>query len=216
MATISAPSRQRIGNILKALEQAYPTATCSLRFSNPLELLIATILSAQCTDVLVNKVTLDLFKKYKTANDYAQAGLPELERDISRVNFYRNKAKSIKLACQTIVERFGGKVPPRMEDLLTLQGVARKTANVVLGNAFGIQAGIIVDTHMMRLSQRLGLTSQTNRDKIEHDLMPLVPQHHWTRFSHQMIEHGRHVCKAKTPLCAQCPIGKALCPSYQA
>lgn len=214
MATGSVSPQQRIAKILEKLGHAYPTANCSLRFSNPLELLVATILSAQCTDALVNKVTVELFQKYKTAGDYAQASLSELERDISRVNFYRNKAKSIKLACQTIVERFGGNVPARMEDLLTLQGVARKTANVVLGNAFGIQAGIIVDTHMMRVSQRLGLTSQTNRDTIEQDLMPLVPQNRWTRFSHQIIEHGRRICKAKAPLCDRCPVGKTLCPSY--
>ena len=137
-----------------------------------------------------------------------------LERDLSKVNFYRNKAKSIKLACQAIVERCGGKVPNRMEELLTLHGVARKTANVVLGNALGIEAGIVVDTHVMRLSQRLGLTTQTDRDKIEQDLLTLVPQPQWTRFSHRMIEHGRQICKATHPLCSQCPIGKSLCPAY--
>ena len=136
--------------------------------------------------------------------------------DISKVNFYRNKAKSIKTACQTIVERFGGKVPKRMEDLVTLHGVARKTANVVLGNAFGVQAGVVVDTHVMRLSQRIGLTTQTDRDKIEQDLMQLVPQNDWTRFGHQMIQHGRTVCKAPKPLCGSCPLGPSLCPSYKA
>ncbi len=205
---------KRIGKIFECLERAYPHAKCSLRFTNPLELLVATILSAQCTDALVNKVTAELFKKYKTAKDYAKADLRDLERDVAKVNFYRNKAKSIKLACQAIVERFGGQVPTRMEDLLTLHGVARKTANVILGNAFGIRAGIVVDTHVMRLSQRLGLTTQADRDKIERDLMKLVPQHRWTRFAHLLIEHGRQICKAQSPLCAECPIGKSLCPSY--
>jgi endonuclease-3 len=215
MATATTSPHQRIGKIVQILERTYPNATCSLNFTNPLELLVATILSAQCTDVLVNKVTAALFEKYQTAQDYAGADLSELERDISKVNFYRNKAKSIKLACSTIVERFGGKVPHRMEDLLTLHGVARKTANVVLGNAFGIQAGVMVDTHVMRLAQRMGLTTQTDRDKIEQDLMKLLPQQHWTRFSHRMIEHGRKVCKAPKPLCTLCPIGETLCPSYQ-
>ena len=210
-----APPQKRIGKIIERLERTYPDATCSLNFRNPLELLVATILSAQCTDALVNTVTAELFKKYRTAADYARADPAQLERDVSKVNFYRNKAKSIKLACQAIVERFGGKVPNRMEDLLTLHGVARKTANVVLGNAFGVQAGIVVDTHVMRLSQRMGLTEQTDRDKIEQDLMRLVPQSTWTRFSHLMIEHGRKICKAPTPRCSECPIGKSLCPSYQ-
>jgi len=208
------PASKRIGKILDALERAYPDAACSLNFSNPLELLVATILSAQCTDALVNKVTADLFKKYRTARDYAEANPVALERDMARVNFYRNKAKSIRLACRTLVERFGGKVPNRMEDLLQLSGVARKTANVVLGNAFHINAGIVVDTHVMRLSQRMGLTTQTDRDKIEQDLMPLVLQPWWTRFGHRMIQHGRAVCTAKAPRCGECPIGKALCPSF--
>ena len=214
MATTIAPPQKRIGKILAALAQAYPDATCSLHYSNPLELLVATILSAQCTDVLVNKVTADLFKTYRTAQDYAKADLAQLEKDLSRVNFYRNKAKSIQQACRTIAEEFGGKVPNTMEELVQLQGVARKTANVVLGNAFGIQAGIVVDTHVMRLSQRLGLTKQTDRDKIERDLMALVPKGAWTRFGHVMIRHGRAVCQAKAPRCAECPVGKTLCPSY--
>lgn len=211
------PAAVAVGRgIIEVLERAHPEATCSLNHTNPLELLVATILSAQCTDVLVNKVTAELFKKYRTAKDYASASLPTLERDISKVNFYRNKAKSIKAACQLLVERFGGKVPQRMEDLVQLPGVARKTANVVLGNAFGIQAGIVVDTHVMRLSQRMGLTTQTDRDKIEQDLMRLVPQSQWTRFGHLMITHGRAICKAPVPLCAQCPLGPSLCPSYSA
>jgi len=216
MAKRLAPAARRIGKILSALERAYPEATCALRFANPLELLVATILSAQCTDVLVNKVTADLFKTYKTAKDYAGAKVATLERDLSRINFYRNKARSIKLACQILVERFGGQVPNRMDDLLQLPGVARKTANVVLGNAFQVQAGIVVDTHVMRLSQRIGLSAQTDRDKIECDLMALVPKKLWTRFGHQMITHGRRICQAKAPKCRDCPIGESLCPSYQA
>jgi endonuclease-3 len=210
-----APPSKRIGKIIERLERTYPDATCSLQFTNPLELLVATILSAQCTDALVNKVTAELFKKYKTAADYARADLAQLERDVAKVNFYRNKAKSLKLAAQAIVERFGGKVPNRMEDLITLHGVARKTANVILGNAFGKQEGIVVDTHVMRVSQRLELTRQKDRDKIEQDLMTLVPQKRWTSFGHQMIIHGRYTCKAKAPRCAECPIGQSLCPSYQ-
>jgi len=215
MPKMLAPPEQRIGKILAALETTYPDARCSLNFTNPLELLVATILSAQCTDALVNTVTAELFKKYRTAKDYASADLARLERDLSKVNFYRNKAKSIKLAAGAIVERFGGKVPDRMEDLVTLHGVARKTANVVLGNAFGKQEGIVVDTHVIRLSQRMGLTTQADRDKIEQDLMALVPRPRWIRFGHQVIIHGRTVCQAKAPKCRECPLGKALCPSYE-
>jgi len=211
-----APPTVRLPKILAALDRAHPDAACTLKFSNPLELLVATILSAQCTDVLVNKVTVDLFKKYKTAKDYARATPASLARDISRVNFYHNKAKSIHGACRMIVERFAGQVPSRMEDLIQLPGVARKTANVVLGNAFGIQAGIVVDTHVMRLSQRMGLSRQKDRDKIEQDLMRLVPNTRWTRFGHQMIIHGRTICTATAPKCRECPLGAALCPSYQA
>ena len=214
MAKTLAPAATRMTKILATLRRSYPDARCSLQFNTPLELLVATILSAQCTDVLVNKVTASLFRKYPSAADYARADLAALEADVARVNFYRNKAKSIKLACQAVVERFGGRVPGRMEDLLTLQGVARKTANVVLGNAFDVQEGIVVDTHVMRLSQRLGLSANTDRDKIEQDLMRLVPKAEWTAFSHRMIEHGRKVCKAIKPLCGECPLGAALCPSF--
>ena len=214
MSTALPPAITRIDRILKTLETAYPTATCSLHFTNPLELLVATILSAQCTDALVNKVTAELFHTYRTASDYAQASLPTLEQAISRVNFYRNKAKSIQAACRLLVERFGGQVPRCMDDLLQLPGVARKTANVVLGNAFDVQAGIVVDTHVMRLSQRLRLSAQTDREKIERDLMALIAQPRWTRFGHQMIAHGRACCTAKAPQCPTCPLGPALCPSH--
>lgn len=214
MAKRIAPATQRLPKILAALDASYPDAHCTLNFSNPLELLVATVLSAQCTDSLVNKVTPALFQKYRTAKEYATANLAALERDISKVNFYRNKAKSLKAAAQMMVERFGGKVPNRMEDLLQLPGVARKTANVILGNAFGVQSGIVVDTHVMRLSQRLGLTAHTDRDKIEQDLIALMPRHRWVRFSHQMILHGRSICTAKTPKCQGCPLGSSLCPSY--
>ncbi len=215
MPTKLAPAKQRINPIMKALDKAYPNATTALQFTTPLELLVATILSAQCTDVLVNKVTAELFKKYRTAADYAQADPEMLAKDVSRVNFYRTKAKNIQRACQTLVERFGGRVPDRMEDLVELPGVARKTANVVLGSAYGQQAGIVVDTHVMRVSQRLSLARHTDRDKIEQELISLVPRSKWTLFGHQMIWHGRKICKAARPLCDQCPFGKALCPSYR-
>lgn len=216
MARTRPAAKARMPKILAALERAYPEARCTLDYSSPLELLVATILSAQCTDALVNTVTPALFAKYPTAKAYATAALPQLERDLSRVNFYRNKARCIQAACRTIVERFGGAVPNRMEALLRLKGVARKTANVILGNAFGLQEGVVVDTHVLRLSGRLGLSAQTDRDKIERDLMALVPRARWTRFGHQMIIHGRTVCTAKAPKCRECPLGKPLCPSYQA
>lgn len=207
--------RTRVTRILTTLAETYPDARCSLDFRSPLELLVATILSAQCRDALVNKITPALFAKYRTALDYAKASLAELEGDVSRVNFYRSKARSIKLACQAIVEQFGGRVPRTMEELVSLRGVARKTANVVLGNAYGIPSGVVVDTHVMRVSQRLKLTARTDRDKIEQDLMRLVAQKHWTAFAHRVIQHGRQLCKAQNPLCARCPLGQALCPSYQ-
>ena len=210
----SAVKRRRLTKILTLLHTTYPRAKCSLNYANPLELLIATILSAQCTDVRVNQETVALFSKYRTAQDYAQASLPELEQDVRHINFFRNKAKSIQMACQTLVERFGGQVPQRMDDLLTLRGVARKTANVVLGNAFGMQSGVVVDTHVIRLAGRMQLSAHTDRDKIEQDLMALVPPSQWTRFGHVMIAHGRAVCKAPTPRCRDCPLGPTLCPSY--
>src|SRR5882762_2258497 len=181
----------RTWKIIAGLKRAYPDAHCELNFSNPLELLIATILSAQCTDKRVNLVTADLFKKYRTARDYAEAPQEVLEQEIKTTGFFRNKAKSIRTCCQALVEHHGGEVPRSMEQLITLGGVGRKTANVVLGNAFNINTGVVVDTHVARLSQRLGLTKETTPEKIEQDLMRLVPQNEWTLFSHLLIWHGR-------------------------
>ena len=196
----------------KFFPKVYPGAHCELDFRNPLELLIATILSAQCTDKRVNMVTPALFKKYRTAADYAKAPQPELERAIRSTGFFRNKTKSIRAATSTIDKKFGGKVPDSMEKLRELPGVGRKTANVVLGNAFHKDEGIVVDTHVMRLSQRLRLTKQTDPEKIERDLMKLVPRKHWTNWSHWLIWHGRRRCYARKPDCSQCEVFR-LCPS---
>jgi endonuclease-3 len=201
----------RTRKIVAALQKAYPTAHCELNFSNPLELLVATILSAQCTDKRVNIVTENLFKKYRSATDFANANLPELEQAIKTAGFYRNKAKNIKAAAQSIVEKHGGKVPRTMEELVELGGVGRKTANVVLGNAFGTHLGIAVDTHVARLSYRLGLTNENDPVKIEEVLMKLVPQAQWTLVSHLLIWHGRRRCFARNPDCKNCEILK-LCP----
>jgi len=203
--------KARITKIIAGLQKAYPDAHCELDHSNALELLIATILSAQCTDKRVNIVTPQLFKKYRTAQDFANARLPELEEEIKTTGFYRNKAKSITKATKNIVEKHGGKVPNTMEELIALGGVGRKTANVVLGNAFGINTGIVVDTHVARLSQRLGLTKETDPVKIEVTLMNLVPQDQWTMFSHWLIWHGRRRCYARSPDCPNCEI-KSVCP----
>jgi endonuclease-3 len=208
----TAPAKaERVRKIIAGLKAAYPDAHCELNYSNPLELLIATILSAQCTDKQVNLVTAELFKKYGTAEDYAKAPPSELERAIKTTGFFRNKAKSIKTCCESLVEKHGGQVPQTMEDLVQLGGVGRKTANVVLGNAFGINCGVVVDTHVARLSERLGLTKQTDPKKIELDLMPLVPQADWTMLSHWLIWHGRRRCYARNPDCEHCEILK-LCP----
>ena len=201
----------RLRKILAGLKQAYPDAHCELNHTSPLELLIATILSAQCTDKRVNIVTADLFKKYRSAADYARAPLPELEQAIKTTGFYHNKAKSIKACCQSLVEKHAGQVPRTMEELTQLGGVGRKTANVVLGTAYSINVGIVVDTHVGRLSQRLDLTRQKAPEKIEQELMDLVPQDHWTLFSHQLIWHGRRRCYARQPDCPACEI-KAQCP----
>src|SRR6185437_14534027 len=201
----------RTKKIIAGLQKAYPTAHCELNFSNPLELLIATILSAQCTDKRVNIVTENLFKKYRSAADYANADLTELEQVIKTAGFYRSKAKNIKAAATSIVEKHGGKVPHTMEELVELGGVGRKTANVVLGNAFDTNVGVVVDTHVARLSFRLGLTGETDPIKIELALMKLVPQDQWTFFSHLLIWHGRRRCFARNPDCANCEVLK-LCP----
>ncbi len=199
--------QKRVGEIIKILSKEIPDSKIALKFSNPLELLIATILSAQCTDVKVNQVTADLFKKYRSAKDYAEADLTELEEDIRPTGFYRNKAKSLQKCSQELVARFGGKAPQTLEELVTLPGVGRKTANVVLGNAFGVP-GIVVDTHVQRVSQRIGLTKNNDPVKIEFDLMEIVPKEEWTHFSNLLIWHGRKTCVAKKPLCEICPIRK--------
>jgi endonuclease III len=199
-----------VKKIIRQLEQVHSDAKLDLDFSNPLQLLIALILAAQARDDLVNQVTVELFKKYRTAEDYARIPLEKLQEQLRKINFYRNKARSIHNCCTEIVKRFGGKVPERLEDLLSLPGVGRKTANIVLGNAFG-QKTIGVDTHVMRLSQRLGLTTNTNPDKIEFDLTPLVPEKQRVRFCHLLQYHGRRVCFAKKPRCPECTI-RNLCP----
>ncbi|MEW6302406.1 MAG: endonuclease III [Verrucomicrobiota bacterium] len=201
----------RTQRIIAGLRQTYPDAHCELNYTNPLELLIATILSAQCTDKQVNIVTERLFQKYKTAADYAQAAPADFENDIRRIGLYRNKAKNIRAACRALVERHGGEVPRTLEELTHLDGVGRKTANVVLGNAFNVNVGVVVDTHVARLSQRLGLTCKKTPEKIEQALMKLVPQKQWTIFSHWLIWHGRRRCAARNPDCAGCEI-KELCP----
>jgi endonuclease-3 len=205
-------ARERVAQLLDVWPKVYPDAHCELDFKNPLELLIATILSAQCTDKRVNMVTPALFKKYRTAADYAKARQLELERAIRSTGFFRNKAKSIRAATSTIDKKFGGKVPDSMEELRELPGVGRKTANVVLGNAFGKNEGIVVDTHVARLSQRLGLTKQKDAEKIERDLIKLVPRKHWTNWSHWLIWHGRRRCYARKPDCGHCEVFR-LCPS---
>ncbi|HLX96339.1 MAG TPA: endonuclease III [Verrucomicrobiae bacterium] len=201
----------RLRKIIAALDRAYPGAHCELNHADPLQLLVATILSAQCTDKRVNIVTTELFKKYRSAADYANAPLIELEQAIKTTGFFRNKAKNIQACCCKLVEHHGGKVPRTMEELTQLDGVGRKTANVVLGNAFGTNIGVVVDTHVARLSCRLGLTKQKTPEKIEQDLMALVPQKQWTLFSHWLIWHGRRRCDARRPDCANCEIQK-FCP----
>jgi endonuclease-3 len=204
--------KKRIKEILLSLKKEYPNPKVALNFSNPLEMLIATILSAQATDVKVNEVTKDLFKKYKTVRDYAEADRTELENDIRPTGFYRNKAKYLQEACKLIVEKFDGKVPDTMEGLISLPGVARKTANILLANAFGKIEGIAVDTHVKRLSQRLGLTKNKNPDKIERDLMEIIPKKDWFQFTYMLIDHGRKICHAKKPEHDKCVV-RSLCPS---
>lgn len=204
--------QERVNELIARLHQAYPDAKCSLDFTTPLELLVATILSAQCTDERVNMVTKTLFKKYRTAQDYADAPLAQLEQDLKQVNFYRNKARNIQAAARMLVQRYGGQVPQTMADLIALPGVARKTANVVLGNAYGIVEGIVVDTHAGRVSRRLGLASSEDPVKAEQELMKVIPRQDWLAYTHLLIYHGRAVCQARKPLCQQCTLVD-LCPT---
>lgn len=204
--------KQRVRKIIRLLKRAYPDAKCSLNYSNAFELLIATILSAQCTDVRVNIVTQDLFRKYRKPEDYLKVSPRELEKDIRTTGFFRNKTRSIQGTAKMLTEQYGGKVPEMIEDLLELPGVARKTANVVLGNAFGVISGVVVDTHVTRLSHRLGLSAEKTAEKIEQDLIAIVPKKDWVIFSHLLIAHGREICKARNPNCAECVVEK-LCPS---
>lgn len=204
--------KQRALKITGKLKREYPDARCSLNHSTPLELLLATILSAQCTDERVNLVTAELFRKYRRAEDYYQVAQTELEQDIRSTGFFRNKARAIQGACRIIAEKHQGRVPDNLDELLLLPGVARKTANVVLGNAFGITSGVVVDTHVARVSQRLALSAAKQPEKIESDLMAVIPRQDWILFSHLLIAHGRKVCKARTPLCHECVVER-LCPS---
>ncbi len=204
--------RRRAGRIVRALALSYPDARCALEHSNPLELLVATILSAQCTDVRVNQVTRDLFRKYRTARDYAEADPRAFEREIRPAGFYRNKTRSVLGAAKVLDGKHGGQVPSTLEALLELPGVARKTANVVLGTAFRKAEGIVVDTHVHRIARRLGLTREDDPAKIERDLMGLVPRREWIDFGHRMIWHGRRTCPARAPRCGECPLAR-LCPS---
>jgi endonuclease-3 len=199
---------QRVAAILAKLDEAYPNATCELKHESAFQLLISTILSAQCTDVRVNQVTQELYKKYTKPEDFAYANPVELEKEIRPTGFFRNKTKSIMGASKAIVEQFAGQVPRTMEEILTLPGVARKTANVVLGTAYGIAAGIVVDTHVLRLSERLDLTRNEDPKKVEQDLMAVIPQNKWIQFSHQLIWHGRRVCAARKPKCVDCNLEK--------
>jgi endonuclease-3 len=203
--------KERVKELLNRLRGIYEPKI-ALKFSNPWELLVATILSAQTTDERVNMVTENLFKKYKSPEDYVKVPLEELEQDIKSINYYRNKAKFIKSCAQIIVEEYGGKVPDTMEELLKLPGVARKTANVVLSAGYGKNEGIVIDTHVARLSKRLDLSEEKNRDKLEQDLMKIVPRDEWANFSYLLIHHGRNVCKAKNPKCEECILND-ICPS---
>jgi endonuclease-3 len=204
--------KARTREVIRRLKRVHPGAKCSLNHSNPFELLVATILSAQCTDERVNMVTADLFRKYRKPEDYLNVPARELEKDIQSTGFFRNKTKSIQGTAKKLTEQYHGEVPQTMDELLELPGVARKTANVVLGNAFDIHAGVVVDTHVTRLSHRLGFTQQKTAEKIEQDLIPIVPKKDWVIFPHLMIYHGRKICKARNPLCAECTVEKQ-CPS---
>lgn len=206
-----ADRKTRTAEIIRRLRQTYPNADCALNHTSPFELLIATILSAQCTDARVNIVTADLFRKYRGPADFLNVPQNELEKDIHSTGFFRNKSKNIQAACKRIIENFHGDVPQTMDELLSLGGVARKTANVVMGNAFGIASGVVVDTHVSRLSQRLGLTRNKTPEKIENDLQKLVPKDNWIMFPHWLIMHGRAVCIARKPRCTECVLND-ICP----
>jgi endonuclease-3 len=209
---IMEPAKKRIGQIIEILGREYPSSRTALEFQTPLQILVATILAAQCTDERVNKITPALFQKYPTAADFARVDRAELEREIRPTGFFRNKAKSIIGAAAKIVADFGGRVPDRMEDLITLPGVARKTANIVLSSGYHKAEGIAVDTHVKRLSGRLGLSRESDPDKIERDLLRLVPKKDWLDFNYMLVNHGRKVCQARKPRCPACPL-QALCPA---
>ncbi len=210
-----APIEERAPLVIRRLEEAYPEAHVALKFSNPLEILIATILSAQCTDQKVNEVTRSLFVKYRSPEDYLEVPEEELRADIKPTGFFNQKAASIRATCQRLIDAYGGEVPETMEDLITLRGVARKTANIVMGNGFGKVEGIAVDTHVRRLANRIGFSDEHDPDKIEQDLMRQLPREKWFDFSYVLIDHGRAVCQAKKPRCVECPI-EPLCPASQA
>ncbi len=208
---VSQQASRHAARVVRALGSHYPDAKCALDFTNPLELLVATILSAQCTDERVNLVTKDLFRKYRSAADYARARRSRLEEEIKSTGFFRNKAKSIKECCQALVDEHGGRLPREIDVLVRLPGIGRKTANVVLGTAFGIASGIVVDTHVVRVSRRLGLTEKKDAVKIEQDLTEQIPRKEWVDFSHRMIHHGRRICAARKPKCEECPM-ESFCP----
>jgi endonuclease-3 len=211
MMVVMSDLKLQAAKVVRALRREYPDAQCALRHENPLQLLIATILSAQCTDKQVNLVTPELFAKYPAAQDWAKLPIETLERALQSTGFFRNKAKNIKACCQQLVEKYGGEVPREMELLVELPGVGRKTANVVLGTAYGLPTGVVVDTHVARISRRLGLTKHADPAKIERDLMDGLPRKEWIDFSHRMIHHGRRICKARRPLCEQCSLSN-FCP----
>jgi endonuclease-3 len=202
----AAERQQRVRKILRILDETYPGATCALLHQDPWQLLVATILSAQCTDKRVNEVTPELFRKYPTVTDFAHASQAELAQDIRSTGFFNNKAKSLTGAARKLLSDFGGQVPRTMEEMLTIPGAARKTANVVLGTAYGIASGIVVDTHVQRVARRLDLTRQSDPAKIEQDLLKIIPQNKWIVFSHQLIHHGRRLCAARKPACLECPL----------
>ncbi|MBU4273283.1 MAG: endonuclease III [Planctomycetes bacterium] len=207
----STAEKRCAARIARLLAKHYPDATCSLDFQSPLELLVATILSAQCTDERVNQVTKTLFRKYPTVAHYARAGLPQLQREIKSTGFFRNKAKSIKNCCRALFEQYDGRVPDDIEQLVLLPGIGRKTANVVLGTAYGIASGVVVDTHVARIARRLGLTAEKDPEKIERDLIALFAEKEWIALSHRLIQHGRAICTARKPACDECPL-ESLCP----